>query len=116
MLWSPPQKAKTYSSGDERAGNPPAESPLMQSGEVCHVIATFIEDRDGRALVRLPNGSKTSVDYGALIAQEARAHFIPAEDGSSVRVLCLDDDWSDDGEDFTDAARLLQRHAETHSR
>lgn len=25
--------------------------------------AEFIEDRNGRALVRLPNGSKTSVDY-----------------------------------------------------
>jgi hypothetical protein len=87
----------------------------MRSSELCHVIVTFIEDRGGRALVRLPNGSKTSVDYGALIPQGARGHFIPAEDGPSVRVLCIDDDWTDDGEDFTDAALRLQRHAETHT-
>lgn len=86
----------------------------MQSSEVCHVVATFIEDRNGRALVRLPNGSKTSIEYGALLPQGVRAHFVPAQDGSSVKVLCIEDDWMDEGQDFVDAARRLQQHAAAH--
>jgi len=30
------------------------------------VLVMFIEDRNGRALVRLPNGSKTSLPYDSL--------------------------------------------------
>jgi hypothetical protein len=36
---------------------------------------TFIEDRGGRAIVRLPNGSKTTVDYGALQPTAGSVHF-----------------------------------------
>ena len=88
---------------------------VMQPGELCSVTATFIEDRSGRALVRLPNGSKSSVPYGALIGLNVRGHFVPSLDGTEVNVFCLDDDWSDLAPDFNQAAGLLQRHSETHS-
>jgi hypothetical protein len=38
----------------------------MKPGDVASVLVMFIEDRDGRALVRLPNGSKTSLPYDCL--------------------------------------------------
>jgi hypothetical protein len=87
----------------------------MQRGELCQVFATFLEDRDGRALVRLANGSKTSVAYESVIPQVVRGHFVPSPDGSTVTVRCLDDDWSDEDEDFTAAARLLHYDFQTHA-
>lgn len=62
----------------------------MEPGQLCRVVATFIEDRDGRALVRLPNGSKSSVPYGAIEGAQARAHFVASPDDSTVEVFCLD--------------------------
>lgn len=38
----------------------------MEPGDVASVLVVFIEDRDGRALVRLPNGSKTSLPYASI--------------------------------------------------
>jgi hypothetical protein len=38
----------------------------MEPGDVASVLVSFIEDRNGRALVRLPNGSKTSLPYESL--------------------------------------------------
>jgi hypothetical protein len=86
----------------------------VEPGQLCTVVATFIEDREGRALVRLPNGSKTSIPYGAAKEAPARGHFVPAADGSSVSVYCSDDDWSDAAPDFNRAADLVVQHAETH--
>jgi hypothetical protein len=86
----------------------------VESGQLCNVVATFIEDRNGRALVRLPNGSKTSVPYGAATEVPARGHFVPAQDDSSVSVYCLDDDWSDIAPDFNHATDLLVHHTQGH--
>lgn len=86
----------------------------MEPGQLCSVVATFIEDRNGRALIRLPNGSKTSVHYGALRSSAARGHFVPAQDDSSVQVFCCDDDWSATATDFNEAASKLTAHAGTH--
>jgi hypothetical protein len=86
----------------------------VKPGQLCNVVATFIEDRDGRALVRLPNGSKTSIPYGATVEVPAQGHFVPAEDGSSVSVYCSHSDWSDVAPDFNQAATLLVQHALVH--
>ncbi|GAA1435267.1 hypothetical protein GCM10009641_30950 [Mycobacterium cookii] len=86
----------------------------VEPGQLCSVVATFIEDRDGRALVRLPNGSKTSVPYGAVRADAARGHFVPAQDGAAVDVFCGDDDWSASASDFNEAAAMLTQHTSTH--
>jgi hypothetical protein len=34
---------------------------FMQAGDVGSILVIFLEDRNGKALVRLPNGSKTSL-------------------------------------------------------
>lgn len=86
----------------------------MEPGQLCRVVATFVEDRNGRALIRLPNGSKTSVHYGSLSSSAARGHFVPAQDDSSVQVFCGDDEWSATAVDFNEAAAKLAAHAETH--
>lgn len=88
----------------------------MEPGQLCRVVATFIEDRDGRALVRLPNGSKSSVPYGAIEGAQARAHFVASPDDSTVEVFCLDDDWSEAAPDFVRAAELLLQHTKSHGR
>jgi hypothetical protein len=38
----------------------------MQRGDVASILVVFLEDRNGKALVRLPNGSKTSVPRESL--------------------------------------------------
>ena len=38
----------------------------MQRGDVASILVVFLEDRNGKALVRLPNGSKTSVPHESL--------------------------------------------------
>lgn len=86
----------------------------MEPGQLCSVVATFIEDRGGRALLRLPNGSKTSVSYGSVTPQAARAHFIPAQDDSTVEVFCSDDDWSTVARDYNTAADELRAHTLEH--
>lgn len=88
---------------------------VVEPGQVCQVVATFIEDRDGRALVRLPNGTKTSIPYGAAVGLAARGHFVPAEDGSNVSVNCLDDDWAQVAPDFNQATEMLVQHTRTHA-
>jgi hypothetical protein len=38
----------------------------MQRGDVGSILVVYLEDRNGRALVRLPNGSKTSLPHDSL--------------------------------------------------
>lgn len=38
----------------------------LQAGDVASILVVYLEDRNGRALVRLPNGSKTSLPYDSL--------------------------------------------------
>jgi hypothetical protein len=42
------------------------DEPELQPGQWALVRVKFIEDRAGRALVRLPNGTKSSLDYDTL--------------------------------------------------
>jgi hypothetical protein len=74
------------------------------------VPVVFIEDRGGRALVRLPNGSKTSLAYNSLTETDARGHFVPEHDGSAVTVYCLDCEWSQHELLWRDASESLARH------
>jgi hypothetical protein len=74
------------------------------------VPVVFIEDRGGRALVRLPNGSKTSLGYNSLTETDARGHFIPEHGGSAVTAYCLDCEWSQREPQWCDACERLARH------
>lgn len=38
----------------------------MRAGDVGSILVVFLEDRNGKALVRLPNGSKTSLPYDSV--------------------------------------------------
>lgn len=53
---------------------------------VLHV--TFIEDRAGRAIVRLPNGSKTTLDYDALRVLGGSVHFVAKVDRTGETAWC----------------------------
>lgn len=46
----------------------------MEPGDDATVEVSFIEDRNGRALVRLPNGSKTSLAYSVLTPRSISNH------------------------------------------
>jgi hypothetical protein len=39
---------------------------MLEAGDVASILVTFIEERNGKALVRLPNGSKTSLPFECL--------------------------------------------------
>lgn len=62
-------------------------------GDLAFLGSTFIEERDGRALVRLPNGSKTSLSYDALRAVGGPVHFVD-NGADQVTVHCQLCDWS----------------------
>jgi hypothetical protein len=77
---------------------------------VAIVPVVFIEDRSGRALVRLPNGSKTSLAYNSLTETSALGHFIPDQDGSAVTAHCRDCGWSRRELLWGDASEQLAQH------
>jgi hypothetical protein len=54
----------------------------------------FIEERNGRALVRLPNGSKTSVLRSCLRPKAGRVHFARDLEGEGETVYCQACEWS----------------------
>jgi hypothetical protein len=39
---------------------------MLQRGDIAAVLVQYLEDRNGQALVRLPNGSKTSLPHECL--------------------------------------------------
>ncbi len=85
-------------------------------GQVALVPVTYIEERRGLALVRLPNGSKTSVQFDALDVLPARGHFVPAADRTGGRVFCLECDvWATSFIQWSDGVAGLSAHwAEAH--
>lgn len=67
----------------------------LEPGELANLGVTFIEDRNGRAILRLPNGSKTTVDYDALRLVGGSVHFVRAV-GTGETAWCGEQDcgWS----------------------
>ncbi len=82
----------------------------MEPGEVALVPVTFIEERRGAALVRLPNGSKTTVEYEALEALGARGHFVQAIQGPGGAVYCSECEWSSQFRRWPQGATDLAAH------
>jgi len=88
----------------------------VDAGRVANVPVVFIEERSGRALVRLPNGSKTSLAYNSLAETSARGHFVAEPDDSAVTAYCRDCSWSHRDQSWRDACQRLAEHAdELHS-
>ena len=64
----------------------------MGSGDLASVVVTYLEDREGKALIRLPNGSKTRVDPGALRLLPGLGHLTRRGVGQ-VEVWCRECEW-----------------------
>jgi hypothetical protein len=84
----------------------------MEPGQLVLVPATFIQDRGGRAVVRLPSGTKTTLQYDALAQRRGLAHFVPASSGKGGTVYCQRCDWSMAFEAWDSGASGLARHDE----
>jgi hypothetical protein len=55
----------------------------LDAGQWASILVQYLEDRNGRALVRLPNGSKTSVSHSALhpmLVEYATREDLPLDD------------------------------------
>ena len=55
----------------------------MQRGDVGSILVVYLEDRNGRALVRLPNGSKTSLPHDSLdfvVSSDGLERPVPGDD------------------------------------
>lgn len=72
----------------------PANPEALEAGQLSFLGFTFIEERDGKAIVRLPNGSKTTVRFTTLQPEGGTSvHFTRStwNDGETTR--CLTCDW-----------------------
>jgi hypothetical protein len=87
----------------------------LEPGELASLSVTFIEDRSGRAVVRLPNGSKTTVDYDGLRRIGGSAHFARATNGTGESVFCreVDCDWTTDRSSRVDAEDAYIEHLDS---
>jgi hypothetical protein len=63
----------------------------LRPGELATLGVTLIEDRNGRAVVRLPNGSKTTVDYDALRPVGGSVHFVRGSTGTNETAWCQEE-------------------------
>jgi hypothetical protein len=68
----------TASTSARRRGHRPHDATSLRPDQFAIVSVTFIEDSENQAQVRLPNGSHTSVRYGAL-ASASDEHPIGSE-------------------------------------
>jgi hypothetical protein len=59
-------------------------------GELLALRVTFVEDGAGRAVVRLPNGSKTTLDHDCLRAIGGSVHFVRGSFGSTETAHCVE--------------------------
>jgi hypothetical protein len=81
----------------------------LTPGQPAGMIVTFIEERAGRAIVRLPNGSKTTVDLDSLRPRPGRVHFVRME-GTAEEAWCQICDWSGRGATRIDAENEYFQH------
>ena len=82
----------------------------MEPGELATTTVTFLEERDGRALVRLPNGSKTSIAFDALAPLGVSAHLVRGDDATAHCSAC---DWAVTSESWTVAVEAATEHWHT---
>ena len=90
----------------------------MEPGALAKITVVFVEDRNGCALVRLPNGSKTSLGYDALTTVGGHVHFVrggsPEEPAETAN--CLDCGWETTAPSRVEAEeRLIEHLASAHT-
>jgi hypothetical protein len=89
----------------------------VQPGDLAMLGVVFVEERGGRALVRLPNGTKTSVEFSALRPVGGPVHFVHDLEGHGETAYCQACPWERHAPTRTDAedayiAHLVAEHAE----
>lgn len=92
-------------------------TPPVEPGALAVLHVTFIEDRAGRAIVRLPNGSKTTLDYEALRVLGGSVHFVAKADRTGETAWCQEQDceWHHEAESRVTAEDQYIAHlAEAH--
>ena len=82
----------------------------IEPGQLVRLTGTFFEERSGRAMIRLPNGAKTTVDFGALVADAGSVHFVRQSDGSGETAWCTACDWHVDASNRVEAEELYRGH------
>ncbi|HVM35599.1 MAG TPA: hypothetical protein VM784_09660 [Actinomycetota bacterium] len=65
----------------------------IKPGDFATLGVVFIEERGGLALVRLPNGSKTTVEFGVLRPLGGPVHFVQDLGGPDETAYCQACDW-----------------------
>ncbi len=85
-----------------------------QPGQFAYLGVVFFDERDGRALIRLPNGSKTTVDFDALALDSGIVHFV--RDPAGERAHCGECDWQATASSRVRAQEVYrQHHLQAHS-
>lgn len=88
-----------------------AATPDIEAGDFGFVGVTYLEERNGKALVRLPNGSKTTVRFGSIERAEASGfHFSASTYDYGEQVCCLICDWVADFDNRVSAETAALAH------
>ena len=85
-----------------------ASAEGYEPGQFARISVVFIAERAGRALVRLPSGSKTTVDFDALIPDAGTVHFV--RETSGERACCGQCDREVTAESRVSAEELYRLH------
>jgi len=86
----------------------PAPKESYEPGQFARMGVVFFDERNGRALVRLPNDSKTTVDFDALTHDGGIVHFV--RDPQGERVHCGECDWEVTASSRVTAQELYRHH------
>ena len=86
----------------------PAPKESYEPGQFARMGVVFFDERNGRALVRLANGSKTTVDFDALTHDGGIVHFV--RDPQGERVHCGECDWEVTASSRVTAQELYRHH------
>lgn len=84
---------------------------ILNPGQFAYVGVSFVEERNASALVRLPNGSKTSVRFNALrTVGPDDIHFTRRVERGGETARCLACNWSEDFDTRVEAEDVALTH------
>jgi len=86
----------------------PKSGETIEAGQFARIGVVFLEERDGGALVRLPNGSKTTLNFDALSLDAGTVHFTQVHSGEQVH--CGECDWETTAYSRIGAQETYRRH------
>lgn len=87
-----------------------AAPSALEPGQFLRLGATFIESRGGRAIVRLANGSKTTLDFDGLVVGAGPVDFVRNTNGIGERAYCQCG-WETDAPTRLEAEERFRTHS-----